>query len=167
MVLTKAKTDLVAFKDSIAMNSKLVVADAMILIRKSWEGSFTRIETSKKATSDRGWNQCNRALLDHPEIRATVTSEEKFEELSVDTCCKSKDDDTSSLPEDLPEIYQTCLKKPSNENTTLNFNAGFAASCLDKIAQHQDSHEAIECAKVLGRWQQCKVHAVEIQVEIT
>ena len=56
-----------------------------------------------------------------------MTSEEKLEELSMDLRCKSKDDDISSLIEDLPEIDQTCLKKTSNENT------GFAANCLDKI----------------------------------
>ena len=35
MALTKVKEDIVAFKDSVAMDSKLTVADGMILIRKS------------------------------------------------------------------------------------------------------------------------------------
>ena len=53
----------------------------------------------------------------------------------------------SSLIEDLPEIDQTYLKKLSNENSTLNFNTGFAVNCLDKIMHHQDSHEVRERMK--------------------
>ena len=130
MGLTKAKSDLVAFEESMQINSKRVSTNATTLVRTAWEASFAKIETNKKAMCDRGWNPCNRVLLQHPEIRATMASEEKFEELSMDVYCKSKEDELSSLTDNLPEIDQNFLKNPSDNSVALNFQTGFATNCL-------------------------------------
>ena len=76
-----------------------------------------------------------------------MASEEKFEELSASDRCKSEDNGTSSLSDDLPEKDQTYMKKLSNENAALNFNTGFATNFLDKIAHHQDLRKARERMK--------------------
>jgi len=129
------------------MNLKLVPTDAMILIRKLWELSFTNIPTNQKAIADRGWYPFNRILLNHPEIRSTMTdaeiAEEKSNPIYYNGC-----NDSSNLNNDamMPTISKACLPSmASPETTVFNFSEGFSSTCFDKILQHTNLHNAREC----------------------
>ena len=77
-----------------------------------------------------------------------MTTGGNFEELSMETHCKSIENEISSLTEDLPKIYEKYLKKSSDEKAAiLNFNVGFTANSLEKIIQNNNMHEARECIR--------------------
>ena len=77
MSFARAKSKMVSLKTSLCMDSKLQPADAMILINEAWSTSFANINANKRAICDRGWFPLNRILLHHPNIRTTMTDEEK------------------------------------------------------------------------------------------
>ena len=43
------------------------------IINKAWEKSFSEVESSKKAISERGWFLYNQSILIHKQIRDTMT----------------------------------------------------------------------------------------------
>ena len=60
----------------------------MPLINKAWNASFARKNKNLQAIADRGWNPLNYNILTMPEIRATMTMDEKkiqvyFERVSL------------------------------------------------------------------------------------
>ena len=62
------------------MEGTLLPTDSMPLINKAWSRSFACVNKNKKAVSEHGWNPLNFNLLLNPEIRATMTKEEKDNE---------------------------------------------------------------------------------------
>ena len=54
IAITKAKDELLAFKESIGLSNGLVPIDMMPVINNAWRQSFTRIEKNKHAISNRG-----------------------------------------------------------------------------------------------------------------
>mmetsp|Transcript_19133 Transcript_19133/g.27550 ORF Transcript_19133/g.27550 Transcript_19133/m.27550 type:complete len:177 (-) Transcript_19133:603-1133(-) len=53
------------------MSPALLKTDIIPIINLAWNQSFSRIDSNKKAISDRGWNPLNRALLKDPAIMKT------------------------------------------------------------------------------------------------
>ena len=75
----------------------------MLLINSAWGKGFARATTNKKAIADRGWCLHDRTLLDNPEIRATMASDEILKELNASIYCKNNEKyETSALSEDMP-----------------------------------------------------------------
>ena len=85
-------------------------------------------------------------LLDHPDTQEGMIPEEKLDELNVSIYCKGKSDDVSSSPEDMlfPTTNAEFLRSTATKGSTpiLNVQSVFVATCLEKIAEHQDTHAA-------------------------
>ena len=107
--MTRAKAELADLKMELSLAPKLVPADAMLLTSKAWTKSFARKDTNRKAIAERGWHPCNRVLLKHPDIRATMTPDEKLEELNISIYCSDSNSDISSLTDNLPTINANML----------------------------------------------------------
>ena len=124
---------------------KLVPTDAVFMTNDAWLGSFGRVETNKKATSERGWHPHNRMNLQHPETRATMTSEEREAEKIKPLCYKNKcSEEESMLALNLPTINSTYLKEIAASIIKFNFQNRFSSVYLDKIVQHGELREARE-----------------------
>ena len=51
------------------------------IVRSAWVKYFARVESNKKAISERGWLPFNQNLLTHPFFCANVTQKEKENEM--------------------------------------------------------------------------------------
>jgi hypothetical protein len=81
MGLTQEKQEMIR-KRITHMNQDMQVrpTDIVTLVNKVWKVSFERQLQNRNAISERGWLPYNRKLLQHPDIRASMTSEELKEE---------------------------------------------------------------------------------------
>ena len=61
--ITKAKDDLLVFKESIGLSICLVPTDMIHNVNSTWKKSSPRIIDYKNAIFNRGWNPLNHALL--------------------------------------------------------------------------------------------------------
>ena len=134
MKFSRAKADFVHLKNTLSLNLKLVPADAMLLVNHAWDKSLARATNDKKQIADRGWNPHNRVLLENPETRATIVSDEKLEELNMPIHCKNNEkDETNSLSEDapFPSVNEDFLgASDAISSTKFNFKSGFASECF-------------------------------------
>ena len=156
--------DLLELKEKKCMNQNHSVTDIIPLINKSWSTSFSRIEKNQKAIADRGWFPLNRNLLMIPEIRATMTANERqIETGSSSIILPNKSPvkqqvSATSAPESETRQYTLCDSTTNTDTSTtttnsdtkppsLNFNTGTASFVLDAIVQHEDLQKARERIK--------------------
>ena len=69
IAITKAKQELYHHKPP--NNKNFTSSDIIPLLNSAWPKSFARIEPTKRAIVERGWNPLNYSLLLHPEILKT------------------------------------------------------------------------------------------------
>ncbi len=80
IAMTKAKDELLSFKEPIGLSNGLTPTDMMHIINNAWNKIFARVGMNKNAISDQGWNPLNCALLLNEELRATMTTKESTAE---------------------------------------------------------------------------------------
>ena len=140
--LVRVKRDMMALRELHDLPLSLQPTDIMLLIRQAWGKSFARIESNRKAIAERGWYPFNRNLLLLPELRETMTEEEK----------NSEAENTIIIPEHLltsqPQLQPQVQNHPVHEALPpaiqFNFDSGFSATCFDKLISHEErmkSHE--------------------------
>jgi hypothetical protein len=117
MALTKAKQQVVQYKNDSGLGFVIEKEDVVGLVAKEWKASFARTETNRKAISDRGWGPraLNYQVLLHPEILS------------------SKPGQKQSLA--LPDL-QVCPDE-------LNLSGGIAATLIDHIVIHKNKESSI------------------------
>ena len=68
MRLTYEKKALIEEKSKLYMEFRIEKHDVVGLVHRCWNKSFQRVDSNKRATSERGWNPLTYNLLDHPEL---------------------------------------------------------------------------------------------------
>ena len=130
------------------MNQNHSVTDIISLINKSWKTSFLRVDNNRKVIAERGWFPLNWNLLTIPEIRATMTANERqieMDSFSVilpdkklpPTEIESVPTEKYSTPACDSTINTATLLSTITEKQSLNFNTGTASFVLDAIVQHE------------------------------
>lgn len=146
MSFARVKCKMVSLKTSLSMDSKLQPADAMLLMNEAWSTSFANVNANKRAICDRGWLPFNRILLHHPDIRATMTDEEKKLEKEQSWFSECMNDSIDNNANNAPSMNEQYLPTPAAQNNTkLNFSNGCSATCLETLIQYNDLHQAREC----------------------
>jgi len=154
IALTKAKQDLLDFKlKKMTEDQYLKPTDLMPLINKAWNASFARKNKNLQAIADRGWNPLNYNILTMPEIRATMTMDEKKLELDSNDDIKlpkyilkpnqqssNSTDSNTHCDDETTTTDETLVSK----ELTLNFSTGVSALCLNDIVRHEQLQEARE-----------------------
>ena len=75
---SKKKQEIVQFKTTNqAGRSDLLPEDIVVITKYGWIHSFADVTGNKTATAERGWYPYNRNLLLHPQLRRTMTTEDK------------------------------------------------------------------------------------------
>ena len=164
--MIKAKMDLLEMKQKKCMNQNHSVTDIIPLINKSWKTRFSRIDKNRKAIAEREWFPLNRNLLTIPEIRATMTANER--QIEVDSSSiilpntkvplvkkasfdsvtyKSIPTQKYSITGDSTINTSTSLSTIVTKQESLIFNSGTASFVLDAIVQHEDLQKARERIK--------------------
>jgi len=160
IAMTKAKESLLQYKEQMSMRGTLEVTDIIPLINVAWKQSFARVDKNKNAITDRGWNPYNRNILTMPEVRETMTNQEKIDERSSSTIIihpnnnsnSITSNDSSNITSDTDMSTQAteieCVSDSIDENPPqLNFSSGQAAFCLTNIVQQKDLFKARENIK--------------------
>ena len=78
--MTKAKDELLSFKESIGLSNGLTPTDMAPIINGAWNKSFARVGMNKNTISYQGYNPLNRAMLLNEELRVTMTMKESTAE---------------------------------------------------------------------------------------
>ena len=125
------------FRREECLPTVLQATDLMPIINKAWSQSFARVKDNQKAISERGWNPLNYNLMLNPEIRATMTEQEREEEgLSNSTIILPR---TVGLNQERSDSTYTESSIPmsANSDTTqqssLNFSTGQSAATIESI----------------------------------
>ena len=130
--------------------------DLMPLINKAWNASFARRNKNLQAIADRGWNPLNYNILTMPEIRATMTKDEKKLELdNADGICLPSSFLQPNQQSTISTVSTDSNTNGDNQTTTtdetldsdqltLNFSTGVSALCLNDIVRHEQLQEARE-----------------------
>ena len=135
----KAKQDLVNFRRKKCLPTALQATDLMPIINKAWSQSFARIKDNQKAISERGWNPLNYNLMLNPEIRATMTKQEREEEgLPNSTIIlprnhglnQERSDSTTETESSIPTSVNS---NATQQSSTLNFSSGQSAATIESI----------------------------------
>jgi hypothetical protein len=71
MALTKHKRNLLARKEEERLEFAIEKNDVVYLVHQTWNDSFARVDSNKKAIAERGWSPLTYNCLLHPEILAT------------------------------------------------------------------------------------------------
>ncbi len=69
MSLIKAKQKIINEKAKLHLPCKLEKQDIVGLVHRSWNDSFTKVESNRLAIRNRGWGALTYNLLDHPELK--------------------------------------------------------------------------------------------------
>jgi hypothetical protein len=117
MALTKAKQQLVQYKNDSELGFVIEKEDVVGLVTKAWKASFARTETNRKAISDRGWGPraLNYQVLLHPEILSSKPGQKQ----------------SLALPDS-----QVCPDE-------LNLSGGIAATLIDRIVIHKNKESSV------------------------
>ena len=118
--------------------------DIIGIVNDTWDVSFQRKYTNKKAICERGWGPCNRNLLRCKEIHNSMTNEERihydshFGSSSPPTNMILLHSSTTDnyLASDITPAY---LTPPTVE---LNYSSGNSAIVLDTLVTQSDLLEA-------------------------
>ena len=157
MAITKAKQNLLEFKDSIGLqNDGMLDTDLMPLVNKAWDKSFARVHKNRNAIVDRGWNPLNKALLLDPTLRSTMTSKEKSDEYNKQNKIILPNKKASSHHEEMrTDSITTTQTDPSTESEIsslnnnpilnyLNFSNGMSNYCLKAYVSNEQLQQARE-----------------------
>ena len=111
----------------------------------------------KQEITDRGCNPLNYNLLLHPDIRATMTRDEKESEilsdndiflteylLNTSTSSKQQSTDSTRLNNIDAITTTTTTVTDMSSKLSLNFSTGMSAICLSDILRHEQLQEARE-----------------------
>ncbi len=123
--LTLEKQLLLEKKQELRLDFRIDRHDVVGLVHRSWEYSFARKESNKKAISERGWNPLTYNLLDHPELK------------------KEKDSFAIKNAYQLASING----KENIDPSCLNFDDGVAKTMMDKIVEQKIRDRALEQAR--------------------
>jgi hypothetical protein len=99
--------------------------DIVGIVHYAWNHSFSRIESNKKATAERGWNPLTYTLLDCPELN------------------NEKENDPIKHANDLCLIAGQRTADPN----ILNLETGLSGTMMDKIISHKVRQQALDKAR--------------------
>ena len=130
------KVQLVNKKRELNMNNTNLNKSVVIpIVNYCWDRSFARVDTNRKAITQRGWNPLNYALLDSPNLHGNqpqthfrpVQPPNQMPDVPLNIDC-TQESELSTLS--------------SSPTPDLNFRNGFAGNCiLDLLQQAQkDKH---------------------------
>ena len=138
----------------------IIPTDIIPIINYAWERSFARVDSSKKAISDRGWGPLNYNLLTHNQILPTMTKTESIELRSmrkIESSLSTQQSSTtgiihstslSDLTDDIEMNYDPYfLQRIPNSVTVsdkLNFRIGRSAHVARALLHESDILEARE-----------------------
>jgi hypothetical protein len=125
MCLTVEKHNLLEKKTKLCLDSKIERHDAVGLVHRAWLKSFVKVESNKRAISDRGWNPLNYNLLDHDELH------------------RVRDNNPVKNAYELSAINGIDVPDPS----TLNLSTGVARTMMDKIVDYKMREKALDTAR--------------------
>ena len=146
IAMTKAKQDLLEYREMLSMPGSLESTDMMPLINRAWDKSFARVQKNKQAIADRGWLPYNRNIMTFAEIRETMTAQEIQDEAdSSNVIIPSSQYDTHSSATTITAISSSTenSSKPASISD-VNISKGNASFCITSIIQHKDMLEARE-----------------------
>ena len=107
--------------------------------------SFAVTKSNRTAIRERGWNPLNRILLQHPQIRATMTTTEQLQNKALESQQMlhfTPQESISSMSRDWSSSFS-----PSPETILplkLNYDGGTSGNCIDTIISAGDMHDARE-----------------------
>jgi hypothetical protein len=100
------------------MAMEITPTDIIPIVNYAWHGSFDNVVTNKKAILDRGWFPLNRMLLLHPDIRKTMTEQDKTQEQESGLCPKKTQTKSKiDLPTMDPMIYNRSNTTDKTKNS--------------------------------------------------
>lgn len=138
-----SKRELLEYKYGIMIPNPVInKTDIVPLINRAWDKSFANKEANKRAIMERGWYPYNRHLLLSPELRTTMSEEER----------NTESEKISIAPKSLKQMNQELAKYATHRKKfilpnyqgedgdimQLSFSSGMAADVLDKIVSNQD-----------------------------
>ena len=149
----------------------LVPTDIVPIVNVAWDASFAKVQHSKKAIADRGWNPLNYELLNDTDIQATMTSAEidhyksllkkndhSYSNSPAGSSTQLMDSRSSigrfsALTDDFcPNFDPKYLsQKPVDEvsfKSNLSFQSGRSKLVLESLVHHDDLMKARETIKV-------------------
>ena len=148
IALAKGKKELMEKKEAHLLRPTVEPYEIMILVNYAWERSFARVDKNKNAICDRGWFPYNRALLMLSEIRATMTKDERLQEIEYDILPNRQDKISELTDESRPTFDQQFLFAPATDSAkALNYSSGSSARVLDSLISHGDMMTARERIK--------------------
>ena len=165
MALYKAKKELLEQKMHYMIDPlTLVPTDIIPIVNKAWDASFVNIDNNMTAIRDWGWNPLNYALLDHEDIKATMTGNDivHYESLlktnkettntaaiteSINSASSLTISDVTGITS--PNFDGRFLSPPAPVNevcfsTQMNFKAGQSQKVLESLIHHHDLTQARE-----------------------
>jgi len=144
MEITNAKDSILAQRESTMISDLGIMStDIMVLVNQAWKRSFARVSENKKAVAERGWFPYNRILLDHPDLRATMTADECEDEKFL----SSESDDSQDISElTLDNMLQDThyYSRSRSKPQFLNLNGGMGQHILTHIVREVDLQKARE-----------------------
>ena len=99
--------------------------DIVGIVHYSWEQSFARVASNKKATAARGWNPLTYDLIDNKELRR-------------EKACNP-----------VKHAYELCMiaGKTTADPLNLNFENGFSGTLMDKVVSYKVRQQALETSR--------------------
>ena len=104
-------------------------SDVLPIVKHAFKESFAKESSVKHAVASRGWNPLNYALLNHPDIKASMPKE--WEQ-------QSNDDDDASV---VVTNQSDSVAASAATIGTVNIQTGTSASLLDEIIRHEQTNE--------------------------
>ena len=175
MALSKIKKEILSKRLDVMMDKpELVATDIIPMVNFAWDRSFVRVDKNLKAIADRGWGPLNYALLNDPQIQATMTESEsnsyalmmksaatelstiQEQTLSHDSTINTRAETISTLTND-PAIeinYNTkYLHRKVVPNTVtisskLNYSTGRSAAVIESLLHDVDLQKVREVNKL-------------------
>ena len=118
---------------------ELVPTDIVPMVGMAWYESFADVSGNVQAILERGWNPLTKKLLLDPHLRRTMTEVDREEELNLGYLTGYK----IQMIENSLELQADDITAPiSNNDSTLNFNSGYACRMVDKLIGDTDLERA-------------------------
>jgi hypothetical protein len=122
----KAKRDYLRFRD--INNQKFLPTDIVPLVNTAWDKSFAKVQSSRRAIMDRGWNPLNYALLTNPAL-----SRKKAPEAIDNTTITVEADQTLTTN----DSTITDRSSPSTIVIKVNTSGSTVSNYLDCLVAHE------------------------------
>jgi hypothetical protein len=153
MNVTIAKDKILAQRESNMISDMgIMPTNIMVIVNDAWVQSFVRVNTNKKALAKRGWFPYNHILLDHPDLRTTMTEQQlKEEKASMLSCDDSQD--ISELTLDTAIKDTSYYSRHTTKPVPLNLSGAMGQHILTHIVREVDlqtARERVESEKKQG-----------------